>query len=72
MAQVQVQRAGDVPVNGASRHAPENTNRLDVPAVPVNQNGSFEIDRVLKSGPLLRRTRKTKVRRESNIVLPYR
>lgn len=29
---------------------------------PVNQNGSFEFDRVLKSGELLKRTRKTKVR----------
>lgn len=29
---------------------------------PVNQNGSFEFDRVLKSGEVLKRTRKTKVR----------
>lgn len=28
---------------------------------PVNQNGSFEFDRVLKSGFLQKRTRKTKV-----------
>lgn len=28
---------------------------------PVNQNGSFEFDRVLKSGGLKMRTRKTKV-----------
>lgn len=29
---------------------------------PVNQNGSFEFDRVLKSGDVKKRTRKTKVR----------
>jgi hypothetical protein len=28
---------------------------------PVNQNGSFEFDRVLKSGYVEKRTRKTKV-----------
>jgi hypothetical protein len=28
---------------------------------PVNQNGSYEFDRVLKAGPVLKRTRKTKV-----------
>src|SRR5271170_5786600 len=28
---------------------------------PVNQNGSFEFDRVLKSGYVQKRTRKTKV-----------
>jgi hypothetical protein len=28
---------------------------------PVNQNGSFEFDRVLKSGVVQKRTRKTKV-----------
>jgi hypothetical protein len=28
---------------------------------PVNQNGSFEFDRVLKSGQVHKRTRKTKV-----------
>lgn len=30
-------------------------------ASPVNQNGSYEFDRVLKAGPVLKRTRKTKV-----------
>jgi len=30
---------------------------------PVNQNGSFEFDRVIKSGTVNKRTRKTKVRR---------
>lgn len=33
---------------------------------PVNQNGSFEFDRVLKSGELLKRTRKTKVRNHAS------
>lgn len=28
---------------------------------PVNQNGSFEFDRVLRSGEVYKRTRKTKV-----------
>ena len=28
---------------------------------PVNQNGCFEFDRILKAGPVLKRTRKTKV-----------
>ena len=29
---------------------------------PVNQNGSFEFDRVIKSGYVQKRTQKTKVR----------
>lgn len=29
---------------------------------PVNQNGSFEFDRVIKSGELLKRNKRTKVR----------
>lgn len=32
---------------------------------PVNQNGSFEFDRVLKSGYVQKRTRRTKVRMTS-------
>lgn len=28
---------------------------------PVNQNGSFEFDRVIKAGTVMKRTRKTKV-----------
>jgi hypothetical protein len=28
---------------------------------PVNQNGSFEFDRVIKAGSIMKRTRKTKV-----------
>lgn len=36
---------------------------------PVNQNGSFEFDRVLKSGELYKRTRKTKV---TVAVIPIR
>ena len=29
---------------------------------PVNQNGSYEFDRVIKSGTVVKRTRKTKAR----------
>ncbi|KAI9875280.1 MAG: hypothetical protein M1830_008665 [Pleopsidium flavum] len=36
---------------------------------PVNQNGSFEFDRVLKSGGLKMRTRKTKAWRRVHLVL---
>ncbi|KAF2453577.1 hypothetical protein BDY21DRAFT_292566 [Lineolata rhizophorae] len=36
---------------------------------PVNQNGSFEFDRVLKSGQVLKRTRKTKTWRHIHMVL---
>ncbi|KAK5079762.1 hypothetical protein LTR16_008568, partial [Cryomyces antarcticus] len=36
---------------------------------PVNQNGSFEFDRVLKSGEVLKRTRKTKAWRTIYLVL---
>ena len=33
---------------------------------PINQNGSFEFDRVLKSGEVYKRSRKTKVRSPSS------
>ncbi|KAL8720362.1 MAG: hypothetical protein Q9181_007921, partial [Wetmoreana brouardii] len=36
---------------------------------PVNQNGSFEFDRVLKSGELYKRTRKTKQWKKFYLVL---
>jgi hypothetical protein len=36
---------------------------------PVNQNGSFEFDRVLKCGTVQKRTRKTKVRHPTPICL---
>lgn len=35
---------------------------LDTYVSPVNQNGSFEFDRVIKTGYVQRRTQKTKVR----------
>lgn len=35
---------------------------------PVNQNGSFEFDRVIKSGYVLKRTQKTKVRHLHSIL----
>lgn len=34
---------------------------LDTYASPVNQNGSFEFDREVKSGHVQKRTQKTKV-----------
>ena len=38
------------------------SSQLDLDAFsPVNQNGSFEYDRVLKSGEVFKRTKKTKV-----------
>jgi hypothetical protein len=49
-----------MPPNMASRL--RNQLALDTYASPVNQNGSFEFDRVLKSGYLQKRTQKTKVR----------
>lgn len=33
---------------------------------PVTQNGSYEFDRIIKSGEVLKRTRKTKVRVHSD------
>ncbi|KAI9837245.1 MAG: hypothetical protein M1819_000319 [Sarea resinae] len=36
---------------------------------PVNQNGSFEFDRVLKSGKVMKRTRKTKSWKPFHLVL---
>ena len=48
-----------MPTNNAARL--RNQLALDTFASPVNQNGSFEFDRVLKSGYVQRRT-KTKVR----------
>ncbi|KAF1948700.1 PH-domain-containing protein [Byssothecium circinans] len=36
---------------------------------PVNQNGSFEFDRVIKSGTVVKRTRKTKQWKSVHIVL---
>jgi hypothetical protein len=40
---------------------PRNRSDIDLKA-PVNQNGSFEADRVIKSGYVQKRTQKTKVR----------
>ncbi len=37
---------------------------LDTYSSPVNQNGSFEFDRVIKSGYVQKRTQKTKVGRQ--------
>lgn len=35
---------------------------LDTTVAPVHQNGCFEVDRVIKSGCVQKRTQKTKVR----------
>jgi hypothetical protein len=40
---------------------PTQTLSLDTSS-PVTQNGSYEFDRIIKSGEVLKRTRKTKVR----------
>ena len=64
------------PIPGALQLPPASTAPLTIPSPPnrirnsylgldvmspVNQNGSFEFDRVLKSGFVQKRTRKTKV-----------
>lgn len=55
------------PPTGVTLPVPASTNRIRNSHLaldtfsPVNQNGSFEFDRVLKSGYLQKRTRKTKV-----------
>lgn len=68
MAQVQIQRPQEprdptfkpIPEPGPDRR----DSRRDMDkSTPVNQNGSFEADRVLKCGYVQRRTRKTKVSR---------
>lgn len=48
------------PQSRSSEAMHNNKLQLDVIS-PVNQNGSFEFDRVVKSGTVLKRTRKTKV-----------
>ena len=48
------------PQSRSSEAMRNNKLQLDVIS-PVNQNGSFEFDRVVKSGTVLKRTRKTKV-----------
>jgi hypothetical protein len=51
----------DIPRQSQS-HADRSGNRLGQDTFsPVNQNGSFEFDRVIKSGYVQKRTQKTKV-----------
>lgn len=51
----------DIPHQNQS-HVDRFRNRLGQGAFsPVNQNGSFELDRVIKSGYVQKRTQKTKV-----------
>lgn len=48
-----------------TNEAPERMGQLSLGVMsPVNQNGSFEFDRVIKEGEVLKRTRKTKVCRK--------
>lgn len=72
MAQTQVQTLPtpiiDVSIPPSSISLPNDPNSrmrsrlaLDTYSSPVNQNGSFEFDRVVKSGYLQKRTQKTKV-----------
>jgi hypothetical protein len=49
----------NLPLNTANPSA-EARAHLDPFTSPVNQNGSFEFDRVVKSGTLHKRTQKTK------------
>lgn len=50
--------------SSCENNAPNRRSRLplDTSVAPVNQNGCFEIDRVIKSGCVQKRTQKTKVR----------
>lgn len=60
----------------SNTHTPasfQNVQRNDRPTLdtfsPVNQNGSFEFDRIIKQGEMLKRTRKTKAWKSIYIVL---
>jgi hypothetical protein len=58
MSQPQPQQQQQPQTNAAAG----SKNRLGVDTYsPVNQNGSFEFDRVIKSGYVWKRTQKTKV-----------
>lgn len=70
MAEVQTQLAAlsigsnprDSQADAEASNASKPRNRLAVETYsPVNQNGSFEFDRVIKSGYVQKRTQKTKV-----------
>ena len=50
---------------------PRQTLLLDTYVSPVNQNGSFEFDRVIKAGYVQRRTQKTKVRLQTTNFFIY-
>lgn len=57
------QRVDTLPASSSSSNPNPSQHKLGLTlASPVNQNGSFEFDRVLKAGPVLKRTRKTKAR----------
>ncbi|KXJ97204.1 hypothetical protein Micbo1qcDRAFT_199926 [Microdochium bolleyi] len=62
----------DIPPTPASmQNIPQSTqNQLAIPITsPVNQNGSFEFDRVIKAGYVSRRTQKTKAWKTVYLVL---
>ncbi|KAI8254825.1 putative PH domain-containing protein [Colletotrichum sp. SAR11_239] len=80
MAQTQVQTLPtpiiDVSIPPSSISLPNDPNSrirsrlaLDTYSSPVNQNGSFEFDRVVKSGYLQKRTQKTKAWKSIYLVL---
>ncbi|CAH0043046.1 unnamed protein product [Clonostachys solani] len=74
MAQTQFQRPGhptgpQAPLGSMPLpFRPRNRSDIDLKA-PVNQNGSFEADRVIKSGYVQKRTQKTKTWKSIYIVL---
>lgn len=51
---------GSIPIPQPVRTMKRNNLTLDTMS-PVTQNGSFEFDRIIKSGQLSKRTKKTKV-----------
>ncbi|TKA23526.1 hypothetical protein B0A50_07104 [Salinomyces thailandicus] len=62
--------SNSLPVPNASHARRDRSSRLTLDTFsPVTQNGSFEFDRVLKSGEVLKRTRKTKSWKPVFIVL---
>ncbi|KAF2706019.1 PH domain-like protein [Pleomassaria siparia CBS 279.74] len=57
------------PFNQSQVEIPKNNHVGALVMSPVNQNGSFEFDRVIKSGTALKRTRKTKSWKPIYLVL---
>jgi hypothetical protein len=59
-------KSTSIPIPNATSHNNQNSylkrTALE-PFSPVTENGSFEFDRIIKAGEVLKRTRKTKVGR---------